>query len=71
MALSVSAVTAMLGVLLNLVLGLSRVLFAMGRQGDMPAPLGVVRGGSPIAAVVVMGAVIGCGLLGFPRPHAG
>lgn len=56
-ALSVSAVTAMLGVLLNLVLGLSRVLFAMGRQGDMPAPLGVVRGGSPIAAVVVMGAV--------------
>lgn len=33
---SVGAVTAMLGVLLNLVLGLSRVLFAMGRRGDMP-----------------------------------
>ena len=31
------AVTAMLGVLLNLLLGLSRVLFAMGRGGDMPA----------------------------------
>src|SRR5690606_28107556 len=34
---SVGAVTAMLGVLLNLVLGLSRVLLAMGRRGDMPA----------------------------------
>ena len=33
------AATAMLGVLLNLVLGLSRVLLAMGRRGDMPAPL--------------------------------
>jgi basic amino acid/polyamine antiporter, APA family len=31
-----AAMTAMLGVLLNLILGLSRVLMAMGRQGDMP-----------------------------------
>jgi basic amino acid/polyamine antiporter, APA family len=33
---SSAAITAMLGVLLNLILGLSRVLMAMGRQGDMP-----------------------------------
>lgn len=34
---AVGAVTAMLGVLLNLVLGLSRVVLAMGRRGDLPA----------------------------------
>jgi APA family basic amino acid/polyamine antiporter len=33
------AVTAMIGVLLNLILGLSRVWLAMGRRGDMPTPL--------------------------------
>lgn len=33
---AVGAMTAMLGVLLNLMLGLSRVLLAMGRRGDMP-----------------------------------
>ncbi len=33
---SLGAITAMLGGLLNLILGLSRVLMAMGRQGDMP-----------------------------------
>jgi APA family basic amino acid/polyamine antiporter len=30
------ALTAMLGVLLNLILGLSRVMLAMGRRGDLP-----------------------------------
>lgn len=35
----VAAVTAMLGVLLNLILGLSRVWLAMGRRGDMPEAL--------------------------------
>jgi APA family basic amino acid/polyamine antiporter len=34
--LAVGAITAMLGVLLNLILGLSRVLLAMGRRLDMP-----------------------------------
>lgn len=34
--IAVGAVTAMLGVLLNLILGLSRVLLAMGRRRDMP-----------------------------------
>ncbi len=36
MILAGGAMTAMLGVLLNLLLGLSRVLLAMGRRGDMP-----------------------------------
>jgi APA family basic amino acid/polyamine antiporter len=33
---AIGAMTAMLGVLLNLLLGLSRVLLAMGRRGDVP-----------------------------------
>lgn len=59
--LAFGAITAMLGVLLNLILGLSRVLFAMGRRRDMPAALEAVgaRTQSPTTAVVVMGAVIG------------
>lgn len=39
--IATGAATAMLGVLLNLILGLSRVLLAMGRRGDMP--VGVAR----------------------------
>lgn len=66
---SVGAVTAMLGVLLNLVLGLSRVLLAMGRRGDMPAatarldasgttpPVSVAAVGGVIAALVLTGDV--------------
>ena len=54
------ALTAMLGVLLNLILGLSRVLLAMGRRGDMPR--GVARLNSaattPTIAVVVIGVLI-------------
>jgi APA family basic amino acid/polyamine antiporter len=50
---AVGAMTAMLGVLLNLVLGLSRVLLAMGRRGDMPAAFANVR-----VATVVVGAAI-------------
>ena len=54
------AVTAMLGVLLNLLLGLSRVLLAMARRGDMPRALAKVQGeeASPRRAVLVVGAVI-------------
>jgi APA family basic amino acid/polyamine antiporter len=33
-AVGIGAITAMLGVTLNLILGLSRVLLAMGRRGD-------------------------------------
>jgi APA family basic amino acid/polyamine antiporter len=58
--MAVGAITAMLGVLLNLILGLSRVLLAMGRRGDMPAITGRIdaAGTTPYVAVVVMGGVI-------------
>jgi len=57
---ALGAIAAMLGVLLNLILGLSRVLLAMGRRGDMPARLGRLNasGTTPTAAVVVMGTAI-------------
>lgn len=56
----VAAVTAMLGVLLNLILGLSRVALAMGRRRDLPGSLSRVHAstGSPRAAVAAVGAVI-------------
>jgi APA family basic amino acid/polyamine antiporter len=59
--LTVGAMTAMLGVLLNLILGLSRVLLAMARRGDMPraaARLNAART-TPGVAVATMGCVIG------------
>jgi APA family basic amino acid/polyamine antiporter len=53
------AVTAMAGVLLNLILGLSRVWLAMGRRGDMPSGLGRLDSRSqPVVAVAVTGAII-------------
>lgn len=57
---ALGAVTAMAGVLLNLILGLSRVLFAMGRRRDMPAWLEIVQEdtGSPTRAVGAMGVFI-------------
>ncbi|MGC9526436.1 MAG: APC family permease [Limnospira sp.] len=57
---ALGAIAAMLGVLLNLILGLSRVLLAMGRRGDMPARVGRLNasGTTPTAAVVVMGTTI-------------
>lgn len=57
---SVGAITAMLGVLLNLLLGLSRVVLAMSRRSDLPGGLSVVSSdtSSPVRAVVVVGVVI-------------
>lgn len=57
---TVAAGAAMLGVLLNLVLGLSRVLLAMARRGDAPARFARVDGGtgSPVVAVWACGALI-------------
>jgi APA family basic amino acid/polyamine antiporter len=54
------AITAMLGVLLNLILGLSRVLLAMGRRADMPTLFGRLdaAGTTPGPAVLMMGAII-------------
>ncbi len=54
------AVLALAGVLLNLVLGLSRVWLAMAREGDMPRSLAAVdaAGTSPRRAVLVSGLLI-------------
>lgn len=57
---AIGAVTAMLGVLLNLIIGLSRVVLAMGRQGDLPPLFARLsrEGTVPAAAVVVVGIVV-------------
>ncbi|MCL7959180.1 MAG: APC family permease [marine benthic group bacterium] len=59
--LALGAITAMLGVLLNLILGLSRVLLAMARRGDAPGRLATIDDvrSSPAAAVIAVGIVIG------------
>lgn len=58
--ITAGALTAMLSVLLNLILGLSRMLLAMGRRGDMPGRLAFIdQSGSPPAAVIVVGTAIG------------
>lgn len=58
--LAIGAMTAMLGVLLNLILGLSRVLLAMGRRRDMPAIVARLNasGTNPDLAVLVMAGAI-------------
>lgn len=58
---AVGAMTAMLGVLLNLVLGLSRVALAMGRRGDLPRAFAKIdrSQSTPVWAVVGVGLVIG------------
>ena len=57
---AIGSVTAMLGVLLNLLLGLSRVVLAMGRRGDLPTRFGRLDRGAevPAAAVLAVGAGI-------------
>ncbi len=59
--LALGAITAMFSVLLNLVLGLSRVLLAMARRGDVPGALARIdeTRSSPLAAVVTVGLVVG------------
>ena len=62
-----AAITAMAGVLLNLLLGLSRVMLAMGRRRDLPAWVARVdpTQASPRRAVLVTGILIaGLVLLG-------
>lgn len=63
------AMLAMLGVLLNLLLGLSRVAFAMARRGDLPSPLSRLNESSqPRRAVFFVGAlVIGLAAVGDIR----
>ncbi|HIC7359017.1 TPA: APC family permease [Legionella pneumophila] len=57
---SIGACTAMLGVLINLILGLSRVTLAMGRKGDLPkifCHVSEIRH-VPVSAVLGVGVVI-------------
>ena len=58
--LSIGAMTAMLGVLLNLILGLSRVVLAMGRRGDLPKVFAELdpESTTPVAAVLVVGCIM-------------
>lgn len=55
------AVTAMLGVLLNLILGLSRVVLAMGRRRDVPSFFSHVGGSAatPFPAVILVSVLVG------------
>jgi APA family basic amino acid/polyamine antiporter len=63
---AIGAIAAMLGVLLNLILGLSRVWLAMGRRGDMPAVLSRLNERAQPGSAIVLsaGLVIGLTLLG-------
>ena len=58
--IAVGAITAMVGVLLNLILGLSRVAFAMARDGEAPRALARLDAGgsTPRAAVWTIGLLI-------------
>jgi APA family basic amino acid/polyamine antiporter len=59
MVVAIGALTAMTGVLLNLVLGLYRVWLAMGRRGDMPAALAKLgKNGEPISALFLSGGLV-------------
>jgi len=57
---AIGAMTAMLGVLLNLILGLSRVVLAMGRRSDLPDATARLSasGTTPYVAVIVVGVII-------------
>lgn len=70
LVIAIGAIIAMLGVLLNLILGLSRVLLAMGRRHDVPAAAGTLNasGTTPVVATIVVGLIIGgLALLGDVR----
>lgn len=58
--ITIAAITAMLGVLLNLLLGLSRVMLSMARRRDLPGKLANVNTNtkSPAVAVWATGGII-------------
>ncbi len=59
LVVAIGAVTAMLGVLLNLILGLSRMVLAMGRRHDIPPAFGTLgKRREPRAAIAVVGIAI-------------
>lgn len=57
---AVGAMVAMLGVLLNLILGLSRVALAMGRRGDLPGAFAKIdrSGSTPTVGVIGVGGLV-------------
>jgi basic amino acid/polyamine antiporter, APA family len=59
LVVAVGGLTAMLGVILSQVLGLSRMVFAMARRGDLPPSLALVNGrtGVPERAVLAVGGI--------------
>ena len=63
---AIGAIAAMLGVLLNLILGLSRVWLAMGRRGDMPGALARLdKRAQPVTATILSALLVaGLTLLG-------
>lgn len=56
-AIAAGAITAMLGVILSQILGMSRMAFAMGRRADLPRGLSIVhpKYGVPHRAVLLVG----------------
>ena len=58
--LTIGAITSMLSILLTTVLGVSRLLLAMGRRGDMPSFLSTLNqsGTTPYWAVLSVGLII-------------
>lgn len=59
LVVAIGAVAAMLGVLLNLILGLSRVVLAMGRRHDLPPLFSAITAqGVPRAAVTGVGLLV-------------
>lgn len=56
--ISIGVLAATCGVLLNLLLGLSRTAFAMARRHDLPPALAVLRGTEPSRAVIFVGAIV-------------
>ena len=58
--MALGAMTAMLGVLLNLILGVSRVVYAMAKRGDLPLTMAsVAQNAVPLVAVISTGLIIG------------
>lgn len=59
--IAIGAVMAMLGVLLNLIIGLSRVVLAMGRRGDAPPLFAHLSrdGRAPTGAVILVELAVG------------
>ena len=57
--LRIGAVCAIGSVLLNLVLGLSRVVLAMGRRHDMPGTSARIVHGQPMVAIVMVTVAVG------------